>query len=570
LYKTLAPFFHDIWAGAYLAPHVPELKTTDGEDVIPTSIRFDVLDAAALSRALDGHAELERDGDDDGDGWLWSGNNQHGKPTLLGHITRHGDRLELRTQSVERGVRGRALLESAGGDALRHRVTSHENLQRAVQDGLRGRYLRGDHAAERTSSEAELPDGVSEALILAHYATHYRAWVDEPVPALAGMTPRQAAADPKRRAGVIDLVHGLLAIYQGALRQREPAYDPSWMWAELGLVDGEAVRHPPPLAHERVAQQVPGSGELARSVAERLRREPGFDDASTTCSREAEAIDLEIQRYVRADGSAAAPYVRLMVNVELHRRKTFWVDEALAYMLDQTELEVAGRELRVPFAAFGLVFTDRHMLSLAERMLAMQDGCPLAGQLLRIATVYVVEQQRAGARTLEVCFALDALGADLPVLVRHEIPLVDGAPVSAYLDAVAPPLQIDPPPPDTSPIRGLLRTTINAILYATSASVAPERRVAPSPTSRSRPAPPVFSSDEVYFLPGTIDISRVRKLQELERAPDGRALLRRHMVRGHWRRAQPQWADQRLRWIEPYWKGPDMAGIIEHAYRLKP
>jgi hypothetical protein len=33
--------------------------------------------------------------------------------------------------------------------------------------------------------------------------------------------------------------------------------------------------------------------------------------------------------------------------------------------------------------------------------------------------------------------------------------------------------------------------------------------------------------------------------------------------------AAKTWADQRLRWIEPYWKGPDMAAIIERAYRLK-
>jgi len=182
-----------------------------------------------------------------------------------------------------------------------------------------------------------------------------------------------------------------------------------------------------------------------------------------------------------------------------------------------------------------------------------------------------VQRQRGDARELEICFAFDALGADLPVLVRHVIALADDLPVQAYLDAIAPLPAIDPPPPDTSPIRGLLRTTINAILYATSASVEPERRTPPEPSSvRGRGAPPVCSSDDVYFLPGTIDISRVRKLQEIERVPEGRELVRRHMVRGHWRRAQKAWADQRLRWIEPYWKGPDMAAIIEHAYRLKP
>jgi hypothetical protein len=36
------------------------------------------------------------------------------------------------------------------------------------------------------------------------------------------------------------------------------------------------------------------------------------------------------------------------------------------------------------------------------------------------------------------------------------------------------------------------------------------------------------------------------------------------------RRPQKGWADQKLRWIERYWKGPDMAAVIERAYRLKP
>ena len=75
---------------------------------------------------------------------------------------------------------------------------------------------------------------------------------------------------------------------------------------------------------------------------------------------------------------------------------------------------------------------------------------------------------------------------------------------------------------------------------------------------------------EIYFLPGTIDISRVRRLQELERTPSGRPMLNRFMVRAHWRRPATTWKDQRMRWIEPYWKGPDIAVFIERAYRLKP
>jgi hypothetical protein len=583
-YKTLPPFFHEVWAASFLEAHVPELRTTDGEELVPTTVRFDVVDGDALVRALDGHAELERSGlaqpsdpasgpEGDGDVWMWSGPNREGKRITLGRIERRGDRLLLETQSVERGARGRKLIEALGGASLSHRVTSHENLRRTLQEQIREKYLRGeaDVPDEPDEPAGGLPPEITEPLLLGHYATHYRAWIDEPVPALDGATPRQAATDPKLRARVADLIQDLLAMYQNALRRREPAYDPSWMWAELGLVDREALRHPPPLVHERVAQVVPGAGELARSVAERIRREPGFDETTTVLSAEAEAIDLEIQRFVRAGGAAAAPYLRMMVDFELYRRKTFWVDESLAYLLDQTELDVVGRELQVPFAVFTLVFSDRHVLALAERLLAAQAASPLVGQLLRVATVQVVQRRRGDARVLDICFAFDALGADLPVLIRHEIELADDAPVQAYLDAIAPLPIIDPPPPDTSPIRGLLRTTINAILYATSASVEPERRSPPAPsTARNHSTRPVFSSDEVYFLPGTIDISRVRKLQELERAPGGRALLRRHMVRGHWRRAQKTWSDQRLRWIEPHWRGPDMAAIVEHAYRLKP
>src|SRR5262249_38977419 len=77
------------------------------------------------------------------------------------------------------------------------------------------------------------------------------------------------------------------------------------------------------------------------------------------------------------------------------------------------------------------------------------------------------------------------------------------------------------------------------------------------------------SSEDVFFLPGKIPISQVRRLREMERSSSGQALMARFMVRGHWRRANPSWVNQRVRWIEPYWKGPDMATIIEREYKLK-
>jgi hypothetical protein len=46
-------------------------------------------------------------------------------------------------------------------------------------------------------------------------------------------------------------------------------------------------------------------------------------------------------------------------------------------MLVKTNLEIPGSDLRSPFASFALVFTDRFVLSLGERMLSVEPECPL-------------------------------------------------------------------------------------------------------------------------------------------------------------------------------------------------
>jgi hypothetical protein len=128
-------------------------------------------------------------------------------------------------------------------------------------------------------------------------------------------------------------------------------------------------------------------------------------------------------------------------------------------------------------------------------------------------------------------------------------------------------------PPAERPLTGLLHVVLNAILYTTSAGVEPEVRPrhgrAKTRTMPSRQSQP-YASDSVFFLPGAIEISRLRQMQELHRVPSGRRLLHRFMVRGHWRRAAKSWKDQRMRWIAPHWKGPDLAAVIERTYKLTP
>jgi len=581
-YKQMPPFFHAAWATSILDPPVPELRNTDGEEMVVTRVSFEVLNLEALTKSLEGREGLERDGAD----WHWSGKNQRGEDVSLGLLHGNEKSLVLEANSAQRAERGRAMLEALAAGSVRHRATSHENLRNRVRDAVRARERDGESGDTERPPNA-LPPEVNEALVLNHLARHYRGWLEEAIPALDGSTPREAAKDEKLKPKLADLIHGLEGMYESSLKGGEPAYDPSWMWAELGIDDRVSPRHPPPLAPERVAELVPGSGDLSRTVAEQLRRAPGFKDSTSVLSDEASRANLSLQRFLREHdqapesplgtaASAPSAFARLlcrMVNFDLHRRKSFWVDESLAYTLDQTDLDAVGRELRVPFPSFALVFTDRHVLSLAERVVAAGPACPVAGHLLRVLTVFVTEHRTGEDRAVDLSFALDTLGADLPHLIRHELVLKEDSKVETYLDTVAPRIDVQPAVPDSNPLRALLRVTINAILYATSAGIDPQVRASPTDATRNRgrgDTPVRYSSDAVYFLPGAIEISQLRRMQELERIPDGRAIVRRFMVRGHWRRAAASWADQRLRWVQPYWKGPDMATIIERTYKLKP
>lgn len=582
LYKELPPFFHDAWAHSIVEPPIPSLANTDGDPMLWTRVTFEVTDRERVVKALDANGALERDGDG---AWSWSKETERAQRVSLGRVTLEGERLVLEANSAERAQRGRELIEQAVGEAARHRSTTHEDFTRRLKDSLRDRALG---RSEEPGDEPQIPPEVAEALVLNHYARHYQGWLDDSIPALDGATPRQAAKDARLRDRLVDMLHDLEGMYQRSLMDRQPAYDPSWMWAELGLDDDAGPDPLPPLAHERVAELVPGSAELSRSIAETVRLRPSFSDKTTVVEPGELDVNVSVRRFLQESQGAAnddaarcwtpdqlRAHLPYLVNFELHRRKAFWVDEALTWQLTQTDLTALGAELRVPFPSFAIVFTDRRALSLGERLLARQDGCPIAGHFLEAVTVYVTEYVDGSTRTLSLCFAFDALGADLPQLVTQELVLGDETDVGKLVASQGPPVVVcDPPVEDVSPLRGLLQIVVNAILYATSAGVEPVLRKADPSKKKSAPGRRKLerkaSSEDVYHLPGAIEISQLRKCQSLDRIPDGRQALHRFMVRGHWRRASKSWTDQRMRWIEPYWKGPDIAAVVERTYKLKP
>jgi hypothetical protein len=361
-----------------------------------------------------------------------------------------------------------------------------------------------------------------------------------------------------------------------------------------------------PLGHEALRPFVPGLEEAVRRLAQSARTSPSFGESATVPGpRAAELPGFQdfVEDHARAvyrggyqqaeavhEANLLGHYVCFAVNFELHRRKVFWVDDALAWMLAQTTLDIEGRALKLPFPAFALVFQDQATLELFERVLRYHPTSDIAGERVRILSVYVARGAESEAgQEIDVNFVADARSGKWPYLLGRSIFVRPDDNLKDILESRAPGVDLKTLDMQfrSEEMRSLVHLVVNAILYATSAS--DSWPLVPSPATlvktkarglggkrKARAATRAaelrkdHSSEDVFFLPGKISISQLRALRSIEASSAGGELFARFMVRGHWRRPPASWSEQHLRWIEPYWKGPDMATIIEREYRLKP
>lgn len=174
--------------GALLAStrRPPTLVNTEGEPTVLCEARYRVDDPAVLA-SLDGR--LQRDDDT-----TWSESIEVDDRTWLrGTVLRDGDELVVTANSEVRFARLRALVEDTVAGI--HLVDE--------------RHEQPDHSkASRPPELQTLPPKAGEMLDSFMRQEEAR-WVDEPVPALGGLTPRQAVADPTRREEVVSLLHEL-------------------------------------------------------------------------------------------------------------------------------------------------------------------------------------------------------------------------------------------------------------------------------------------------------------------------------------------------------------------------
>lgn len=199
-----------------LAP--PVLHNTEGHDLVMCEVEMSIGPAAA--EMLTG-----RLGPPEGDPPTWYQRvTTDGMERLrASYVLDGGDHLRIETNSIERADEAIALVRGLDPDAIV--VADHRTPMTDLTEAMS---RSADDGRAPAGNLLDDPPPELRAQLQEMVRTWEDQWLDEPIPALGGVTPRQAAADPTRRGDLDRLLSGFP-------RSDELAMDPERIRGLLGL-----------------------------------------------------------------------------------------------------------------------------------------------------------------------------------------------------------------------------------------------------------------------------------------------------------------------------------------------
>lgn len=195
----------------------PGLQNTEGDPLVFCEATLRSPDPAGLAAALDSTY------DRDETALLWREHvTTHGMNRIRATIELVGDQAKIETNSEPRQDRVFDALRrlQPGIEVVRQTRVPARDMQEAMSRAPAG-------AAMPSSMDPDDPVVAAALEQLVHQ--HEQAWLDDHIPALAGLTPREASADPTRRPDLIRLLDSFPP------RGGPGQMDPERLRAELGL-----------------------------------------------------------------------------------------------------------------------------------------------------------------------------------------------------------------------------------------------------------------------------------------------------------------------------------------------
>ncbi len=218
-----------------------ELINSDGDAVEFHTLRFPLKDGASVDELRERLRGVPGFREENGDFWNWVNTEEPardaGSPPrasvaprgriyrvtmddgaeVLGNVAIVGGALEVSANSESRAGVARALVHDAAGDLL---GTPELTI--------------GTPPAGMGEADLPIPQEEKAAIVERFLREHYEEMLDQPIPILDGMTPREAAARQDSRAKA---AAWLKLLENGSAGAPGAEFDFTWMWRELGIED---------------------------------------------------------------------------------------------------------------------------------------------------------------------------------------------------------------------------------------------------------------------------------------------------------------------------------------------
>jgi len=225
-------------------PELPKMiDSSTGEPILLVTDHYRVLDAAALAASMAGCADVAGDAQA---GWRRELKGDDGAFRSLAAINpgKQTDRIEIFYRTQRHADEGRSWFDALAGAAVRllsREITDPQVALRSTRPGAPAGNSASMSGATRSGTpptKAPLtlsPDQLADAIEQAVRRSYAR-WADEPMPALAGKTPRQAIG----QAAGLERVKGLLRSYEHgetemARRDGRRVISFQFLWDALGI-----------------------------------------------------------------------------------------------------------------------------------------------------------------------------------------------------------------------------------------------------------------------------------------------------------------------------------------------